>query len=378
MDTKKKASDAKIALSEDKTHLHLSGNWTIAGITAVAPTIQTLVKKAGQDVTIDGSAITIMDSAGALLIENIIVNFKKLGKQATVSGISERFQSLLKLVTDEIDLVRNPPPPPETPNLLYTIGKKSYFKWRVVYEFMEFVGEMFIGIVRSIRQPSRFQWRLILRFIDDTGYRALPIVALLTFLVGIVLTYQIAVQLSEYNADIFIVDLTGMVILREFGPLITAIIAAGRTSTSFTAQIGTMKINEEIDALNTMGVPPIERLVMPKVLGLVIALPLLTVWADIFGVLGSMVMSKAQLGISYYSFLERFQHSVAVKDYIVGLVKAPVFALIIAAVGCFQGFQVSGTADDVGRKTTQSAVQSIFLIIIADALFSILFSWRGV
>ncbi|WP_423063661.1 ABC transporter permease [Candidiatus Paracoxiella cheracis] len=378
MDTKKKASDAKIALSEDKTHLHLSGNWTIAGITAVAPTIQTLVKKAGQDVTIDGSAIAIMDSAGALLIENIIVNFKKLGKQATVSGISERFQSLLKLVTDEIDLVRNPPPPPETPSLLYTIGEKSYFKWRVVYEFMEFVGEMFIGIVRSIRQPSRFQWRLILRFIDDTGYRALPIVALLTFLVGIVLTYQIAVQLSEYNADIFIVDLTGMVILREFGPLITAIIAAGRTSTSFTAQIGTMKINEEIDALNTMGVSPIERLVMPKVLGLVIALPLLTVWADIFGVLGSMVMSKAQLGISYYSFLERFQHSVAVKDYIVGLVKAPVFALIIAAVGCFQGFQVSGTADDVGRKTTQSAVQSIFLIIIADALFSILFSWRGV
>lgn len=378
MDTKKKASDAKIALSEDKTHLRLSGNWTIAGITAVAPTIQTLVKKAGQDVTIDGSAIAIMDSAGALLIENIIVNFKKLGKHATVSGISERFQSLLKLVTDEIDLVRNPPPPPETPNLLYTIGEKSYFKWRVVYEFMEFVGEMFIGIVRSIRQPSRFQWRLILRFIDDTGYRALPIVALLTFLVGIVLTYQVAVQLSEYNADIFIVDLTGMVILREFGPLITAIIAAGRTSTSFTAQIGTMKINEEIDALHTMGVPPIERLVMPKVLGLVIALPLLTVWADIFGVLGSMVMSKAQLGISYYSFLERFQHSVAVKDYIVGLVKAPVFALIIAAVGCFQGFQVSGTADDVGRKTTQSAVQSIFLIIIADALFSILFSWRGV
>lgn len=378
MDTNHTTRTAKIELSADKTQLRLSGDWTLAGITAVAPTINTMVKKAAVDATIDGSSIAIMDSAGALLIEDIVVNFKELGKRVNLSGMSKRFQSLLNLVNAEVDVVRNPPPPPPEPNLLYIIGEKAYLKWTVVVDFMAFIGEMLVGIVRSISQPSRIQWRLILRFIDDTGYRALPIVALLTFLVGVVLTYQIALELSEYNADIYIVDITGMVILREFGPLVTAIIAAGRTSTSFTAQIGTMKINEEIDALHTMGVSPIERLVMPKIVALVIALPLLTVWADIFGVLGSMVMAKSQSAITYYSYLERFQEAIAVREYIVGLVKAPVFALIIAAVGCFQGFQVSGTADDVGRKTTQSAVQCIFLIIIADALFSVLFSWRGI
>lgn len=378
MDINQTASDAKVELSEDNAKLCLSGEWTLASIAEVTPKIKSFVKKAAKDATIDGSLITVMDSAGALLIENTVAYFKELGKHVSLSGMSEHFQALLKLVTDEFDVVHNPPPLPKSHNVLYIIGEKSYFKWRMLSDFMAFVGEIIICIMRSIVEPSRIRWRLILRFIEDTGYRALPIVALLTFLVGVVLTYQIALELSEYNADIYIVDLTGMVILREFGPLITAIIAAGRTSTSFTAQIGTMKINEEIDALHTMGVPPMEYLTIPKIIALVIALPLLTVWADIFGILGAMVMSKAQLGISYYVFLERFQHAIEVHQYIVGLIKAPVFALIIATVGCFQGFQVSSTADDVGRKTTQSAVQSIFLIIIADALFSILFSWRGI
>lgn len=378
METAHTTANAKIELSADNAQLRLSGDWTLQGIVQIAPKIKSFVKKAAKEATIDGSAIATMDSAGALLVEDIIIYLKELGKRTTVAGMNKRYQALLKLVTDELDIVRNPPPPPQAPNVLYIVGEKAYLKWRVLCDFMAFVGELIISMARAFADPSRIQWRLMLRFIDNTGYRALPIVALLTFLIGIVLTYQIAIQLSEYNANIYIVDITGMVILREFGPLIAAVIAAARTSTSFAAQIGTMKLNEEIDALHTMGVSPLERLVMPKIIALIIALPLLTVWADIFGVLGSMVMAKTEMNVSYYAYVERFQHAIAVQHYIVGLVKAPVFALIIAAVGCFQGFQVSGTADDVGKRTTQSAVQSIFLIIIADALFSVLFSWRGI
>src|SRR3990167_9433939 len=244
--------------------------------------------------------------------------------------------------------------------------------------FLSFVGEMMMAFFELIARPRRLAWRLILRNIEDVGYHAMPIVALLIFLVGLVLTYQIALELSSYNANIYIVDITGMVILREFAPLITAIIIAGRTSTAFTAQIGTMKVNEEIDALYTMGVPPIHRLAVPKLIATVVALPLLTVWADVFGVLGSMVMAKIQLDVTFYAYLERFEHTISVRHYIVGLIKAPVFAMIVAAVGCFQGFRVVGTADDVGRRTTHSAVQSIFLIIITDAVFSIIFSWRDI
>jgi len=168
-----------------------------------------------------------------------------------------------------------------------------------------------------------------------------------------------------------------MAVLREFGPLMTAIIIAGRTSSAITAQIGTMILNEEVDALRTMGLSPMSRLVVPKVLGLLIVMPLLTFWADVFGVIGAMVMSKNMLNINYGDFLNRFQHVVAIKHYYIGLSKAPFFAMIIAAVGCFQGFRVAPNADSLGKQTTISVVQAIFLIIIADALFSILYSAHG-
>lgn len=264
------------------------------------------------------------------------------------------------------------------PGFLYLLGEWAVVKWVVVVGFLSFVGEIVTTLGRVLLRPRRIPWRASWRSVDETGYRALPIVALLSFLVGVVLTYQIALELESYNADIFIVDISGMVILREFGPLITAIIAAGRTATAFTAQIGTMKVSEEIDVLHTMGVSSVERLVLPKIFGLLLAMTLLTVWADVFGIMGSMAMAKYEMGISYYAYLDRFQHVIAARHYVVGLVKAPVFALIVAAVGCFQGFQVAATADSVGEKTTQSAVQSIFLIIIADAVFSVIFSWRGI
>ncbi|PJB10646.1 MAG: ABC transporter permease, partial [Gammaproteobacteria bacterium CG_4_9_14_3_um_filter_38_9] len=209
-------------------------------------------------------------------------------------------------------------------------------------------------------------------------YRALPIIAVMMFLIGVVVAYQLGVQLRIYGANVYMVDLSGVSILREFSPLICSVIIAGRTSTSFAALIGTMKVNEEIDALRTMGLSPIERLVLPKILGLLIALPLLVVWGDIFGVFGSMVIAKSMGGIGFDAFLERFRQEVALKHLYLGIAKAPVFALIIAGIGCFQGFQAEGSAQSVGEHTTKAAVQAIFLIILADALFSILFNWMDI
>ena len=200
------------------------------------------------------------------------------------------------------------------------------------------------------------------------------IVGLLSFMLGIVVAYQGADQLRLYGANIFVADLVGLSMLREFAPLITAIIIAGRSGSAYAAQIGTMEVTEEIDAMRTLGIAPLEQLVLPKVIALVIALPLLTMLADFLGVLGGMLMARAQLGVGFGEFGDRFVKAVSVTDYMVGIGKAPVFAGIITVVGCFQGFRTQGGADSVGRQTTRAVVQSIFLVIVTDALFSVAFS----
>jgi phospholipid/cholesterol/gamma-HCH transport system permease protein len=243
---------------------------------------------------------------------------------------------------------------------------------------LAFIGEIFIYFLRSMATPSRIRWRSLLSNLQTAGINALPIVGLLIFLVGLVLAYQGGIQLRSYGANIFIVELVTLTMVRELAPLMAAIIIAGRTGSAFTAQIGTMQVTEEIDALRTLGIPPIEQLVLPKIFALVLALPLLTVFADILGIFGGMVVSQTLLEIEFREFAERIPEVVPLSSFLIGVGKAPVFAIIIATVGCYQGFRVSGGAESVGRKTTASVVQAIFLVIIADAVFSIFFSWLGI
>ena len=241
-------------------------------------------------------------------------------------------------------------------------------------DLLSFVGEVSLVLVASLANPSRIRWRPILFNIREAGLNAIPIVGILAFLLGVVVAYQSADQLRQYGANIFVVDLIGISMLREFAPLIAAIIIAGRSGSAYAAQIGTMSVTEEIDAMRILGIAPMEMLVLPKLIGLAISLPLLTVWADMLGIFGGMLTARAQLDVSFVDFVSRLVKAVEMTTYTVGLGKAFVFAFIITMIGCFQGFRTIGGADNVGRQTTRSVVQSIFLVIVADALFSILFS----
>ena len=262
---------------------------------------------------------------------------------------------------------------PQMP-VLARVGRSTEALWHRALAMLSFVGESSMALAGWITHPARVRWRPILFNLRSAGWDALPIVGLLSFLLGMVVAYQGADQLRQYGAGIYVTDLVGLSMLREFAPLMTAIIVAGRSGSAYAAQIGTMAVTQEIDAMRTLGIEPLEMLVLPKVMALAIALPLLTVFADVMGVLGGMLMARMQLGIQFSEFLERFPHAVSTTSYLVGLGKAPVFAAIVSLVGCFQGFRTHGGADSVGRQTTRAVVQSIFLVILADALFSVAFS----
>jgi phospholipid/cholesterol/gamma-HCH transport system permease protein len=257
---------------------------------------------------------------------------------------------------------------------LERIGRYAEAVWEQISAMVKFVGESSLALAAWVVHPSRMRWRPIFFNLRSAGLEALPIVGLLSFLLGIVVAYQGADQLRQYGANIYVTDLVGLSMLREFAPLITAIIVSGRSGSAYAAQIGTMEVTQEIDAMRTIGIAPLEMLVLPKLIALVVALPLLTVFADLLGVGGGMLMARAQLGVNFVEFLDRFPKAVSMTSYLVGIGKAPVFAVIIVLVGCFQGFCTKGGPDSVGLQTTRAVVQSIFLVIVADALFSIAFS----
>lgn len=333
--------------------------------------------------TIDAQGLTKLDTAGSLLIIQLL---KAEVNSSNLHNLRFEEEDLLNLVKEQeaikLLVVENKPTAqilkPKT-RLSWLkpfewIGRSTFYKFVQIAAFLKLIGELTVGFAKTIRHPKRFPLKNILSVIDTAGCGALPILGLLAFLIGVVLAYQIGVQLKNYGANIFIVRLTSIAIFREFGPLMAAVIIAGRSSSAFTAEIGTMKVNQEIDALKTMGISPVIRLIMPKFLGMLIIFPFLIFWSDILALIGSMVMARASLDISFMNFIQEFQRAVQVRQFWVGVSKAPVLAAIIALVGCHQGFLVKASPESVGRRTTKSVVQAIFLIIVADACFSVLYN----
>ncbi len=368
-------TQAQFIFNQEENHYLCTGNWSILDLGSLILQAEELPDS--KALTLSGEELTDMDSAGALKLMQYINALQSRKNQVTLTHFSPQFRELLNVIEDHQDALNYNPPTPLPHGWVYQLGKESAYKIDQVSGLITLVGDLTDKIFRAAGQWRRFQITGIISNINSAGLKALPIVGLLSFLIGIVLAYQMGLQLETYGANVFIAYLSGMAIFREFAPLITAIIVAGRTSSAFTAQLGSMKINEEIDALYTMGLSPTELLMLPKVIGLVLVFPLLIFWSDIFGILGAMIMSKYKLGIGYYDFITRIQDSVGLKQLMLGLYKAPAFAILIALVGCFQGFRVEMNADSVGTQTTKSVVQALFLIIITDAIYSIIYSWKG-
>lgn len=330
-----------------------------------------------QDITINGKSLEHLDSAGALVLMQHMDMLDQQSNHIKLVAFTKQQLDLLELVTKKRVNTKFKFVRPKKPHVFYEIGKETIHKIGQASGLFGLIGDITLKTLKIFRFQSRIQWDSIFSNMASTGLYALPILAMLSFLIGVVLAYQMGLQLETYGANVFIAYLSGMAIFREFGPLITAIIVAGRTGSAFTAQIGSMKLNEELDVLSTMGLSSTELLVLPKVIGLSIMFPLLIFWSDFFAILGSMVMSKYQMDVGYHDFLYHLQDSVGFKQMMLGLYKAPAFSVLIALVGCFQGFQVGHSADSVGSQTTRSVVQALSLIIVADAIYSVIYSWQG-
>ncbi len=362
-----------------RVRLVAGGRWTVADIAALDEQAAGLAGDAAGPVGIDVSAVAGLDTAGVWLLRRIAHRLEAAGATVGFAGIAPGSRALFDLVAANEG--RLPPPVPR-PNAAVAaverLGRAAVGAGRETVALTAFIGQATITGLRAIRRPRRFRIVSLANQIERTGLDALPIVGLMAFLIGIVLAYQGATQLRRFGAEIFTIDLMAVSILREIGVLLTAILIAGRSGSAFTAEIGTMKVNEEVAAMNALGLDPMEILVLPRIAALVIALPLLTLFADFVGLAGGAAMTIVSLDLTATQFLGRLHDAITPGQFMVGMVKAPVFAYLIAVVGCHEGLSVEGGAESVGRMTTRSVVHSIFLVIIADAVFSIMFSAMGI
>ena len=324
---------------------------------------------------IDGTSVDALDTIGAMLIDRWLVHpgeSRKTYADVDWRGWAPGHLRLIERVDKQG--VASLAQPPRPPSWLAHLGMSTMAVGGEAQALLGLVGECALAFATIVRHPGRARWRPFLHHIAVAGLSAMPIVGLLSLLMGVVIAFQGADQLSRYGANVYVVDLVGLSMLREFAPLVTAIIVAGRSGAAFAAQLGTMVVTEEVDALRTLGISPVQLLVLPRLLALLVVMPLLTMFADVLGVAGGMLMARARLNVDYAVFIDRLPLAVDPGTLAVGIGKAPIFAAIIAIVGCVQGLRTRGGADAVGMQTTRAVVQSIFLVIVADALFSVAFS----
>ncbi|WP_170479818.1 MlaE family lipid ABC transporter permease subunit [Ruegeria arenilitoris] len=333
----------------------------------------------GKDVIVDLSGVQSMDTGGAWLVADLERRIDTSGATVHLEGLQEAHASLIETVSKNIpEAVGEQAPPRGLVETVARVGERTAGAWKDSVSIVGFLGLTLHRLVRTLIMPWRLRRAALVSQMEQTGFKALPIVSLMGFLIGVVLAFQGATQLKQFGAEIFVVELISISILRELGILLTAIIVAGRSGSAFTASIGSMKVQEEIDAMRTLGLDPIEVLVIPRVLALLIMLPILGFVADIAGLVGGALMSWIDLGVSPGMFLTRLKENTDVWQLAIGLIKAPFFALVIGVIACWQAMQVKGSSESVGQRTTASVVQSIFMVIAIDALFSIFFSELGI
>jgi phospholipid/cholesterol/gamma-HCH transport system permease protein len=358
----------------DALTLTLSGDWSIDQIGAIEASLATLDDEVPSTVRVNCAKLGVLDLSAVWLLRVHLQRWAGAGAHVEFVGKRPAHFDFVDEITKESA--------PEQPIIESPAGWEAFLArygrfWVEQKErassAADYYGRVFMTSLTALRHPKRLRGASIARHIYETGIQAVPIVALIAFLITLVIAYIGAQQLKRFGADIFTVDLVTVGVLREMGVLLTAIIVAGRSGSAFAAEIGVMQLNDEVDALKAMGINPYEALVLPRVIGLVIALPLLTILADAMGLMGGALLCQWLLDISFSQFVVRMQDSLAPTTFWAGFIKAPVFAFLIAMTGTYRGMQVRDSSRELGRLTTVAVVQSIFLVILANAVFAIIY-----
>ncbi|WP_369960290.1 MlaE family ABC transporter permease [Pseudomonas benzenivorans] len=368
------------AQGTDAPGLQIGGDWTLAHYAVLEPQVRALRERLGAPAVVRLEALGALDTAGAALLVELLGS-RRLDELATTApGLAAERRALLQAVGRAMAGVSQPRTtrrPSTLRELLGHIGEAVEGLWQLAVALLGFIGLTLASIVALLPHPRRWRLTALAAHLEQSGLNALPIVALLTFLVGAVVAFLGATVLAGYGASLYTVNLVAFSFLREFGVLLTAILMAGRTASAFTAQIGAMQANEEIDAIRTLGLSPLELLVLPRVFALLIALPILTFVAMLSGILGGAVVCALALDIGPTMYLSILQENIALRHFLVGMAKAPLFAFLIAVIGCLEGFKVTGSTQSVGERTTSSVVQSIFVVILLDALAALFLMEMG-
>lgn len=356
------------------------GDWLLAHYSLLEKQVTQICDQLPLSVTFDLSQLGAIDTAGAALLSRLLGVERINNLRVIAPKLSEERRVLLETVANSLSGFEQDTPAKARSNIidwLELVGSSVENFWQNAKALLGFIGLTLEGLLRSLLRPSHWRITSLVANIQQIGLNAVPIIMLLTFLVGAVIAFLGATILTTFGAGIFTVNLVVFSFLREFAVLLTAILMAGRTASAFTAQIGLMKANEEIDAIQALGLNTVELLVLPRVLALLVSLPILTFIGMICGILGGMVVCTFVLDISPTMFLSKMQSSNSLIHFLVGLSKAPIFAFLIAVIGCLEGFKVSGSAESVGAHTTASVVHSIFVVILLDAIAALFFMEMG-
>lgn len=353
--------------TEGKALLKCKGNWTNKTLHTIIDDVKKI--DTSKKLIFNLKEVCEFDTTAAIFLLQL-----QEQRDIQIIDAKEKIQNILTLCSAyELNVQKNK----GYYNPFYNLGKKIFEGFFTLFSFISFLGGVFVWFFKSLLHPKLIRFKATLFHLEVNGVHALFIIMLTSFLIGVVIAYQGAVQLKQFGANIFIVEMTVISLTRELAPLIAAIVIAGRSASAYTAQIGVMKLTDEVDAMKTMGFDPWNFLILPRVLALVVALPLLVMIADSISIFGGMLIAKIELGISFVEFMDRFQEVIAIKHILIGLFKAPIFGFIIAVIGCFRGFQISSNTQSVGKYTTISVVNAIFWVIAFDAGFSILLTELG-
>lgn len=351
----------------DPQRVRLAGDWTLASALAVADQLKGLPESVSR---LDATAIGRIDSAGVLQLLRFA---KRRGMDPADIAFRQDHQALVSTIEDVAD---DRPPRKRDYGFLAALSRLGYRvheNGQEIVALLSFTGENLVKLVRMVKEPRRFRPTATVAHMEAVGLDAVPLVILLSYMVGAVIAFLGSTVLRDFGAEIYVVELVSIAFLREFAVLMTAIVLAGRTASAFTAQIGAMKSREEIDAIRTLGLDPIDLLVIPRLIALLVMLPLLTFISMMAGLAGGVTVGAFDLGIPPQMYIARMHDTIEVTHFLVGMSKAPVFALVIGLIGCLEGLQVEGTAQSVGERTTSSVVQTISLVIILDALAALWF-----